>query len=495
MRKLIGSLALALLASLALAATASAADTWYAAPSGSGTDCTQLAPCEAHYAVETRPAEGDTVIFAGGDYDLSSYLYVDQGVSVEGAKTGIPTRLIGGAGAYSTLWITAGVAGTGHHVTDLTISNLEAGGRALFVGDGSADGLVVDRVHATATGTSGVGIHAEQYSGTSPTIVRNSVGRATGTTGIGILAKGPMSSAGSVELHNVVADATAADGYAASFAGGGMLMMMCGNFEGVLKNSIARAATADHDLQVQAGIGGAAPCVGHVNSTNSVWRNASTSGGATITSAGDLPNLAPTFVDAPAGDFHPVAGSPVVNAGASDDKAGPLDLDRTARVSGSAIDIGPYETFEASVPVDPPPHDQPPVISALKFSPTAFLPKPLGTPSTAIAARKKPKGSTVNFKATEAATINFVVEAKISGRKKGKSCSRKVKRGKKCTTFKAVKGSFSVAAKAGANSFKFSGYMNGKPLKAGSYRILGTPRDSAGNTGKVATAAFKIRKH
>jgi hypothetical protein len=492
MRKFGSSLALALIATFSLAATASA-DTWYASPTGSGIDCTELAPCEAHYAVEEKPEAGDTVVFAGGDYNISYFLEVNQDVSVEGAKTGTPTRLIGSAGAYTTLWVTAGT-GTGHHVTDLTISNSENGGNGLFVGDYTANGVVVDRVHATSTGPNGPGIRIQRSAAGSPTIVRNSVGRATGDGGRGIWAEGPMFSPGTVELYNVVGDATGLNGYGISLTGGGMMPMMCGNLNAVLKNSIARSTTDVLDLHVAAGVG-STPCLAHVDSTNSVWRDATTVNGATITTVGGLPNMVPLFVDAAAGDFHPVAGSPVVNAGANDAKAGLLDLDRNARVSGSAIDVGPYETFEAAPPVVVPPAtpaDLLPSISGLKFSPTAFLPKPLETPSAAVAAGKKPKGSTVRFNASEAATVSFVVEAKVSGRKKGKSCSRTATRGKKCSTFKAVKGGFSIAPKAGANTFNFTGYLRSKPLKAGTYRLIGTPSNAAGNTGKAVKAAFKI---
>ena len=59
---------------------------------------------------------------------------------------------------------------------------------------------------------------------------------------------------------------------------------------------------------------------------------------------------------------------------------------------------------------------------------------------------------------------------------------------KKCSLFKPLKGSFSVAGAAGPNSFKFSGKLGGKALKPGSYRLTG----SAGGAAKKA--AFKIVK-
>ena len=49
-----------------------------------------------------------------------------------------------------------------------------------------------------------------------------------------------------------------------------------------------------------------------------------------------------------------------------------------------------------------------------------------------------------------------------------------------------MKGSFTHSGQAGQNSFKFSGRLNGKGLKPGSYRLVG-------KTGSVSRAAsFRI---
>ena len=52
----------------------------------------------------------------------------------------------------------------------------------------------------------------------------------------------------------------------------------------------------------------------------------------------------PRFVNAGAGDFHLRAGSPAIDAGTSQDRALPLDLDGQPRPQGAALDLGAYET-------------------------------------------------------------------------------------------------------------------------------------------------------
>ncbi len=55
-----------------------------------------------------------------------------------------------------------------------------------------------------------------------------------------------------------------------------------------------------------------------------------------------------------------------------------------------------------------------------------------------------------------------------------------------------MKGSFTQPGNAGANSFKFSGRINGKKLKRGSYRLTATSTDVAGNRGIATRASFRI---
>jgi hypothetical protein len=54
-----------------------------------------------------------------------------------------------------------------------------------------------------------------------------------------------------------------------------------------------------------------------------------------------------------------------------------------------------------------------------------------------------------------------------------------------------VRGSVSRADTGGKSSFRFSGKLRGKRLAAGSYRLIATARDAAGNVGKPVMAAFR----
>ena len=55
-----------------------------------------------------------------------------------------------------------------------------------------------------------------------------------------------------------------------------------------------------------------------------------------------------------------------------------------------------------------------------------------------------------------------------------------------------MKGSFTVAGKAGKNTFKFRGRLGGKKLTPGSYRLTGTATDPSKNASVPKHKGFKI---
>jgi hypothetical protein len=63
---------------------------------------------------------------------------------------------------------------------------------------------------------------------------------------------------------------------------------------------------------------------------------------------------------------------------------------------------------------------------------------------------------------------------------------------RRCAYYKRLKGSFTNAGAGGANSFRFSGRLRGKALKRGRYRLVGKPKDPAGNVGKSVRTSFRI---
>lgn len=110
------------------------------------------------------------------------------------------------------------------------------------------------------------------------------------------------------------------------------------------------------------------------------------------------------------------------------------------------------------------------VISLLKLKPNVFAAqgKPVGK-------RKRPHGTTVTYRDSQAATSTFTVLRCLRPR---------------CVRYTTV-GSFTHKDKAGANSFRFTGRLRGRKLKPGSYRLRVVPR-FAGRAGKAVVAGFRI---
>ena len=142
----------------------------------------------------------------------------------------------------------------------------------------------------------------------------------------------------------------------------------------------------------------------------------------------------------------------------------------------------------------------PPGLSGLAFLPAAFPASNSGASVRAARARppaRRPRatGSKVSYRLTEAATVTFTVERAVAGRRVNRRCVRLTRANRtrpRCTRFVAVRGSFTHAGKAGANSFRFTGRVGGRKLAPGSYRLLARARDAAGNRSRVVRRAFRI---
>jgi virginiamycin B lyase len=147
-----------------------------------------------------------------------------------------------------------------------------------------------------------------------------------------------------------------------------------------------------------------------------------------------------------------------------------------------------------TAPSVPPPPPPPPVavlsVSSLKVSPSSFKAAPKGG---SISKKRKP-GTKVSYRVSATASTRFTVESVQKGRKKGKKCVKptaKNRKGKKCTRYVLLRGSFKHAGKAGSNSFRFSGRVGGKRLASGKYRLVAVATVGT-RKSKAKRANFKI---
>jgi Tol biopolymer transport system component len=126
------------------------------------------------------------------------------------------------------------------------------------------------------------------------------------------------------------------------------------------------------------------------------------------------------------------------------------------------------------------------VLSGLKVKPARFH----------VGGRRG--GTKVLFRLDRASGVTLKFERLLAGhRKKGKRCSTRVRRGKRCTVVRSA-GRLSLAQsrlRAGANSVKFSGKLGRKALVPGRYRLTATPAGGKGRSVTVRVVKAPKRKH
>lgn len=215
--------------------------------------------------------------------------------------------------------------------------------------------------------------------------------------------------------------------------------------------------------------------------------------------AGEPPTTArPLRATSPAID----AGQATAALGATDQAGLVRTFDQPSRANaagGDGTDVGAVETALLPTPPANPPGNGggggpakdvvAPGVTGAKLSRTSFRVGPGRTALSAAAGT----GTTVRFSLSEAATAKLVVVRERAGRKKGKSCSTKRKKGKRCTQLTTV-GTLTRTGKAGANSVAFSGRLGRKALAAGRYRFVIAATDAAGNTSAKRTLKFRVLK-
>ena len=406
---------------------------------------------------------------------------------------------------------------TGFTARGLTVSRSGGGGEAV-----SFDAAGLDATDLTVTADRvGIDVEGGTGAGDAPAILRRARVTTNATIALHIERK---EGGGPLVVSDVVARAKAPGGYAIESRGGPALRNLTAVASGpgsyglqvraqfsstpapvVVRSSVFRADGADIWIEPSSVATFATPV--EVSHSNFRTVDGTLAAGSRSNQSGD-----PLFADAAGGDFHPLTGSPLIDAGTSDSASGPSDLDGRARTLGAAPDIGAYEF--PPPPPPPPPGVDPgapggpagpagpgpgvtadlaaPELTSLALTNRTFA---VGSAETPVAARAK-KGTTFRLTLSEAATVAVAFERSEPGRRKARRCVKPTSRNRKARKCErwVKRGAIQRTVSAGPVAIPFSGRIGRKALKTGSYRALVAARDAAGNVSKQRTVAFKIVK-
>ena len=346
MRRRILPLAVLAVVAAGTAATQASAATLHASPDSTRATlpCAADTPCRVDYAL-LAATTGDDVALAPGDYYSTGTTAwaglpdVKTGVVVHGTP-GRPLPVLHGQMAVSAVpFIRIASQAT---LSDVALEVGANPGVSISYAVTVSAGSLLERSRVSAHGTAGVVMIACSMEGgtvRSTACLGSGPGRVNGVSAA-------SGQAATYQVRNVTAVTTAQSGEGVRVVVSSQASAM------TLSNTIARGTTAD--LVALAGLAGgnATMTVNHSN-----WNSQSTMGAGTPRIVATIGNqfgptaAVPRFVDAVAGDYRIAAGSPTIDAGATDPLNGPLALGGDPRRVGAATDIGAYEF----VPPPPPP--------------------------------------------------------------------------------------------------------------------------------------------
>lgn len=482
---------------LAAPVTAGAADR-FAAPDGTGNSCTQGAPCSLPTAL-FGATDGDVVTAAPGTYAPGAFVL--SGVTLRGTPGQPRPRIVGDdithgsqAEAAVRVFDRGIVRGIDIDVTQAFQSSVASVTGLRLEGAGA----LAEQVRVTATGTAaGFARGADVSDGAT---LRDSRVRASGPARDRVL--GLLTGRATIVGATVVSDGT------------GMFTSACADradaVTATVHNSIVRGGSegTDRDVVAQAPqtcstIEGSPTETSAVTVSSSNFRPDRSSGA--ITSGSGNQTVAPAL-DA---SLAQVPGSPTIDAGAADPRQGDADADGDPRVAGAAVDIGGDEFAAAPAPPSgaaPAPQTGAPAGGAPSGpapGPTdpapAQVPAPdrlapsLGKVSLTPTTVRRRRGTVLKLTLSEPATVVVRIEQVRRGRRAGKACSLRARRGKRCTVTRLQR-TITTRRSSGPARITVPTRSAAKVLAVGSYRLVITATDAAGNRSAKRTVSFTVRR-
>lgn len=296
----------------------------YAGPSGSGTSCTQSAPCDIVDAVGSAPS-GAVVVLEPGSYGNAQNPLMD---TIRNGTDGTTARSITIEGEPGSALPTI------HEGADYGVLLINSSiQRVAIVHTGAVDGVELVNTNASQITVDSDGTQAcEVFDST----IMDSVCQASRARSTAVIAQALGGETNSSTLSNVTAVDDGPDG-----SGTAVSCNASGASTGALE--------VDNTIATATDVGLAAFAVNHsacaISGTNDSSLGTATGGDATSNGTVDVQNLIgkPTFVDATNGDFHEAASSATVDAGSAQHAGGSQDLDGLPRDMGAAPDVGAYE--------------------------------------------------------------------------------------------------------------------------------------------------------
>jgi hypothetical protein len=368
-------------------------------------------------------------------------------------------------------------------------------------GVGSHSGGTVDRSRVIA---SGAGEGVEGYGGL--TTITSSVIRLAGATGggYGIYVDPPTATHPIVNADGVTIVGPNLPGTHGAMVDTFVRPAESGDIN--LTDSIIRGFAAPLEVLAE-GTG-----KGNINASYSDYDpsgNATSGANATITQANVSNVGAAGFVDAAAGDYHLLPGSPLVDTGNPAISQG-LDLEGDPLVSdgnGDGIaqrDMGAYELqSQPAAGSQPPPvaGGQPPaaetagdtrapLVSGFKAAPALFAVARRGSARTTTV----PLGTHFRYTLSEDSRVTLTIRRTLTGRRQGSRCVRptpQLRHAKPCTRHRTIE-TLTRSAKPGVNSTRFSGRIGKRTLRPGRYRAIIRATDTAGNHSAPRATSFRI---